>query len=256
MYKNQISTATIGGHGIGGKVALSAACYHSDRFTGYMGVEYAPVNYQYYEAFREVKTYLNAVKDLSLRGSKANLNKQLEELIPDAKWCEIFKQNLMMEKPGVYNWNFDLAALLQNLNEDRNSNFASWNPHYGLWGGRNQFYFSDHSRWVHLGTNTLAMQKTCVKNRGWGKDVFAFQSDESPANHWTYEHSELSDLLAMRMTDFVNQFDGVHTLLSDRSGLLTEFIPDRIKTRKNDEFVYENYIPAHHHHNWRFQKNA
>jgi len=194
MWKNQISTATIGGHGIGGKVALTAACYHSDRFTGYMGVEYAPVDYQYYEAFREVKTYLNDVKDLNLNSSKAHLNKQLEDMIPDAKWCEIFKQNLAMERPGVYSWNFNFAGLLENLNNSRASNIASWNSHYGLWGGRSQFCFSDHSRWVHLGTNTLPMMKTCVKNRGWNKDIFAFQSDESPANHWAYEHSAMSDL--------------------------------------------------------------
>jgi len=256
MWKNQISTATIGGHGIGAKHALTAACYHSSRFTGYMGVDYAPVNYQYYESFREVKTYLNAVKDIKLLGSKANLNKQLEDLIPDAKWCEVFKQNLVMEKPGVYSWNFDLASLLDNVNSARMSNIGAWNPHYGMWSGRNQFYFSDQSRWVHMGTNTLAMQKTCIKNRGFGQDIWAFQSDESPANHWMYEHSELSDLLAMRMGDFVNNLDGVNVLLSDRSSLFNEEIADRTKTRVDPEHFYQNHTPAHPHHNWRYRQDA
>jgi len=48
MYKNKISTATVGGHGIGAKVALTAACFHSDRFTGFFGLDYTPVNYRYY----------------------------------------------------------------------------------------------------------------------------------------------------------------------------------------------------------------
>lgn len=28
MYNNHISMATLAGHGIGGKIALAAACYH------------------------------------------------------------------------------------------------------------------------------------------------------------------------------------------------------------------------------------
>ena len=28
MYEHKISSATLGGHGIGGKIALAAACYH------------------------------------------------------------------------------------------------------------------------------------------------------------------------------------------------------------------------------------
>merc|ERR1712048_579677 len=147
----------------------------------------------------------------------------------------------MMERPGVYHWNFDMDGLVQNLNQERQSQLPAWNSHFGLWGGRNQFYFSDHSRWVHLATNTLAMMKVCPTNRGFREDIFAFQSDESPANHWMYEHSGLSDLLAMRMSDFLNRYDGVNVLNSERAALYNEFVNDRIKTRGNDEFNYQNY---------------
>lgn len=34
MYENKISTATLGGHGFGGKLALAVGCYHVDRVTG------------------------------------------------------------------------------------------------------------------------------------------------------------------------------------------------------------------------------
>lgn len=37
MYEHKISTATIGGHGLGAKVALASACYHSSYFTGFFG---------------------------------------------------------------------------------------------------------------------------------------------------------------------------------------------------------------------------
>ena len=34
MYENKISTATLGGHGIGAKLALATGCYHPERVSG------------------------------------------------------------------------------------------------------------------------------------------------------------------------------------------------------------------------------
>jgi len=47
MYEHQISMATIGGHGLGGKIALATACHHLNRTTGYLGIASTPMN-QYY----------------------------------------------------------------------------------------------------------------------------------------------------------------------------------------------------------------
>lgn len=47
MYEHKISMATMGGHGIGGKVALATACYHFDKVTGYFGINTTPMD-QYY----------------------------------------------------------------------------------------------------------------------------------------------------------------------------------------------------------------
>ena len=33
MYENKISTATLGGHGTGAKLALATGCYHAERVT-------------------------------------------------------------------------------------------------------------------------------------------------------------------------------------------------------------------------------
>ena len=33
MYENKISTATLAGHGYGGKIALAAGCYHAERIS-------------------------------------------------------------------------------------------------------------------------------------------------------------------------------------------------------------------------------
>jgi len=152
-----------------------------------------------------------------------------------------------------YQWNFDYNGLLDNVNNAKANHIGAWNSHYGLWGGRSMFAFPDYSRWVHIGTNTLPMMKTCIKNQGYCKDIYSLNSDESPNNHWIYENSELASYAAMRMSEFFHLYDGVHVLLSDRTGLRNEFIPDRIKTRADDDFTYTGYIPAHHHHNWRFR---
>jgi pimeloyl-ACP methyl ester carboxylesterase len=51
MYKNQISMATLAGHGLGGKVAFATACYHFDRVTGYFGIDTTPMNQYYFQPF-------------------------------------------------------------------------------------------------------------------------------------------------------------------------------------------------------------
>jgi len=58
MYENKISTATLGGHGIGGKIALAAGCFHNERFTGYFGIDTAPLDHRYFESFKEFKGYV------------------------------------------------------------------------------------------------------------------------------------------------------------------------------------------------------
>lgn len=47
-------------------------------------------------------------------------------------------------------------------------------------------------------------------------------------------------------------FDGVHTLLKDRSEIGNFFIPDVRNSRKDGDWVYSDYTPTHLHHNWRF----
>jgi pimeloyl-ACP methyl ester carboxylesterase len=48
MYNHKISMATMGGHGIGGKIAFAASCYHLDKVTGYFGIDSVPTNQFYF----------------------------------------------------------------------------------------------------------------------------------------------------------------------------------------------------------------
>jgi pimeloyl-ACP methyl ester carboxylesterase len=52
MFENQISMATMGGHGLGGKIALATACYHLNKTTGYFGIASSPMSQYYFEAAR------------------------------------------------------------------------------------------------------------------------------------------------------------------------------------------------------------
>lgn len=256
MYNHKISTATVGGHGLGAKVALAAACYHSDRFTGFYGIDYTPVDYRYYEPFREIATYVQEMSKLNLKKPRSAIMADIERRIPCPKWKAIFKQNLKMITPANYDWNFNMNGLLENISHSGANHIGAWNPNFGLWGGRCCFVFPEYSRWVHLGTNTLPMHKVCMKVRGYSHDIFSVQGDESPLNHWVYEHSDLSNVVGTKLENFVSMYDGVHTLLSDRYNMGKEFIPDRINTRNNSAFSYTDYVPAHNHHNWRFRKDS
>lgn len=52
MYEHQISMATLGGHGLGGKIALACASYNLNKTTGYFGIASTPMNQYYFEAAR------------------------------------------------------------------------------------------------------------------------------------------------------------------------------------------------------------
>ncbi len=47
MYDHKISMATLGGHGLGGKIAVAAGCYHFDKITEICTFDTTPTN-QYY----------------------------------------------------------------------------------------------------------------------------------------------------------------------------------------------------------------
>lgn len=44
--------ATLGGHGLGAKIALAAACHNLNKTTGYFSIDSTPMNQYYFEAAR------------------------------------------------------------------------------------------------------------------------------------------------------------------------------------------------------------
>ena len=61
MDKNNITMATIGGHGFGAKVASATAINNMERFTGVVALDGGPLNHTYYEAYQELKSYVSSI---------------------------------------------------------------------------------------------------------------------------------------------------------------------------------------------------
>lgn len=74
MYENQISTATLGGHGLGAKLALATGCYHSERVTGVFCLDSAPVDHRYFDSFVELKNYVQKCRDIKLNADRKDID--------------------------------------------------------------------------------------------------------------------------------------------------------------------------------------
>lgn len=59
--------ATLGGHGLGAKVALATACYHFDKTTGYFSIDSAPMEQYYHEPYAELRGYLDKLTNLNIQ---------------------------------------------------------------------------------------------------------------------------------------------------------------------------------------------
>ena len=114
MYENKLSTATLGGHGLGGKIALAAACYLYDKVTGYFGIDSTPMNQFYHEPVRELRQILDTLSELNINRSYASINAELKRVVLCPKWRSLFLNCLFKSDTG-YTWNFNFNAVHSNL---------------------------------------------------------------------------------------------------------------------------------------------
>jgi pimeloyl-ACP methyl ester carboxylesterase len=184
MYEHKISMATLGGHGVGAKVALAAACHHFDRVTGYFGFDSTPMNQFYHESYREVRQYLTFLESLNIKRGFSAINSDLKNNILCPKWRSLFQNNLVKAPEGGYGWNFNFDVVNRNLARDTPSNLTGWATNVGLYPGRANFIFPEHSRYVHLGTNTLPIYKVCPRLDGFNQDIFSIQGDDNPLSSY------------------------------------------------------------------------
>ena len=185
--------ATLGGHGVGGKIALATGCYHMDKVTGYFGLDTTPMNHFYHEPVKQLREYISFLRNLNLHRSFASISHEIKHHVKCPKWRHIFENNLVRDGAG-YQWNFNLEPIYENTRTDKPSSLFNWSHVYGLYTGRSMFVFPEYSRYVHLATNTLPMLKVCPQLHGFGEGISYVQGDQNPQSnlnfnidHWIYE---------------------------------------------------------------------
>lgn len=252
MYNHKITMATVGGHGLGAKNALLAGTYKSHLITGVLAFDYAPQDYKYFEIAHSYNAIVKGLKDISLDGvSKSSINEQIDQLVQNPKLNRLIKACVKQIGRLSFQWTFNLPFLINHFEQ-----LTEWQTGHGLFTGRSRFLFPEYSNHVFLSSNTIAMRKTCISNHGYGEDIFALRgnSDNPEHNHWIYENAELADEFAKYSADFLANYDGVHTLLKNRSEIINKTAIPSIGNERVDKFFGE-YAPSHYHHNWRFNEN-
>ena len=84
--------ATLGGHGFGAKVALATANSNLNRCTGVINLDGGPLDHTYYEAYAELKGYVDVAKSMNIdKMEHAQAVKYLKDNIACAKWSSIFQ---------------------------------------------------------------------------------------------------------------------------------------------------------------------
>ena len=137
---------------------------------------------RYHESYRELREWVCFLRHLDINRGFHTIHSELKDKILDPKWRNIFLNNLEKEGNG-YRWQCNFEAIHHNLHYNFPYSLTSWAPNIGLYPGRSLFVFPEHSRYVHLGTNTNPMYKVCPKLNGWNEDIFSIQDDENPQSN-------------------------------------------------------------------------
>ena len=252
MDQQQLTMATLGGHGFGAKVALATAINNMNRCTGVINLEGGPLDHRYYEAYQELEGYVHAMSQMPANSDVAQATKWVNDHVGCSKWASIFRQNLE-SKSGVATWKFNLDDLVTDMKKQQ-PNVACWHTSYGLWPGQALALFAAHSRWVHLSTNTLQFYNVIPRLQGkFPGHINTFADDyESPMNHWLHEGPTEEHVwrLSQNMFRWLKAHDGTNVLLADKTDAGWYTVPDRgadsnVHTRhgeSNPEHVHHNYL--------------
>jgi pimeloyl-ACP methyl ester carboxylesterase len=254
MYTHKLTMATLAGHGFGAKNAMVTACYKPNLVTGVLAYDYAPQDYTYFRAPKAYKEAMKSVKDLVglSRMSHERFSDHLEDLIHNPKIRTLIQQNFILKKGGQRGMKFNI-----DFAHHRFDDLINWKSVYGIFGGRTKFLFPEFSEFVFLNSNTLSMMKVCTQNNGFDEDINTLacgENDNPEVNHWIYEQPDLIHQASFRTCEFLQKFDGVHVLLKNRAELVERIPIPSIRGERSDNYS-GLYVPAHLHHNWRFNEN-
>ena len=109
MDVQQVSTATLVGHSMGGKVAMLLACRHPARVTRLIVVDIAPKDY-FWPAHRDRFAVMNELNLADLR-SRAEAEMRFEARVPSWPMRKFLTTNLERNAEGGWSWLINLPAL-------------------------------------------------------------------------------------------------------------------------------------------------
>ncbi len=105
--RHQLQDASIMGHSMGGKTAMALALAHPDRLARLIVVDIAPRSY--HDALSSYAQAMRSV-DLMAAASRAEVQRQLQGLLPDASVAPFLVQNLV-QRDEHFDWRINLGAI-------------------------------------------------------------------------------------------------------------------------------------------------
>ena len=253
MDQNQITMATIGGHGFGAKVAAATASANLNRFTGVIQYEGGPLDHKYHEAYQELAGYIECAAKMDLNSMDGNqAQRAIDANISCPKWASIFKKNLDVSG-STPQWLNNMDALYANTKKF-NPDVATWSESYGLWPGQALAIFAAHSRWIHLSTNTLPFYNVFPRLEGQFPALITTHAEglQGPMTHWMHDDpAGEARRLGSRMERWLRWHDGANVMLADKSEAGWYYVPDRGFDRNTGTKDGE-YTPEHVHHNYLY----
>lgn len=154
MHVHGVTAAHLLGHSMGGKTAMEFALRHPGMVDRLVVVDIAPRAYK--SAQEEIMTAMESV-DLSRYRTRGEIERALEENIPDIRVRQFILTNLKRRVGGLYEWKINLAALRASSSEigkPQESENPFHRPTLFLAGGNSMYIRpGDHSSILRLFPN-------------------------------------------------------------------------------------------------------
>ncbi len=146
LDRNQVEQATLLGHSVGGKTAMTLALLHPHRVSRLAVVDIAPV--QYYHSHTETVEAMQTV-DLTQVESREDVNRSLQEKIAEVGIRRFLLKNLK-PSPDGFRWKVNLESIGQDMSELTrfpNFNEASFSkPTVFIGGSKSNYILRQHYR--------------------------------------------------------------------------------------------------------------
>ena len=111
MKNQDIESANLLGHSMGGKVAMQLALTHSERVDKLVIVDIAPKHYPpHHDEILQAMTGL----DFAKLKSRQEIDQQLQTAIPDDSVRQFILTNLVRNRSGRLDWQLNLDAIINN----------------------------------------------------------------------------------------------------------------------------------------------